>query len=110
MFNKILFLLLFVCFFSCKTSTESSFQNNSYSEVTQPKLVVGVVVDQMRFEYLNRFKSKYSSQGFLKLMNQGFSCNNHHFNYIFIFIFSIKIFYRTSNVIIYIRIKTGSSC
>tara|TARA_B110000503_G_scaffold16974_2_gene24425 strand:- start:6458 stop:8038 length:1581 start_codon:yes stop_codon:yes gene_type:complete len=48
----------------------------------KPKLVVGVVVDQMRFEYLNRFKNKYSSQGFLRLMNQGYSCNNHHFNYI----------------------------
>ncbi|MDC0629299.1 alkaline phosphatase family protein [Flavobacteriaceae bacterium] len=82
MFNKILFLLLFVCFFSCKTSTESSFQNNSYSEVTQPKLVVGVVVDQMRFEYLNRFKNKYTSNGFLRLINQGYSCNDHHFNYI----------------------------
>jgi predicted AlkP superfamily pyrophosphatase or phosphodiesterase len=46
------------------------------------KLVVGVVVDQMRFEYLNRFKNKYTSQGFLKLINQGYSCNNHHFNYI----------------------------
>jgi len=48
----------------------------------KPKLVVGVVVDQMRFEYLNRFKNKYTSQGFLKLINQGYSCNNHHFNYI----------------------------
>jgi predicted AlkP superfamily pyrophosphatase or phosphodiesterase len=44
--------------------------------------VVGVVVDQMRFDYLNRFKKKYSANGFLRLIKQGYSCNNHHFNFI----------------------------
>ena len=44
--------------------------------------MVGVVVDQMRFDYLNRFKKKYSANGFLRLIKQGYSCNNHHFNFI----------------------------
>ena len=75
MYYNFLSLFLFLSFFSCKNSSQLSSNNN-------PKLVVGVVVDQMRFEYLNRFKNKYSSQGFLRLINQGYSCNNHHFNYI----------------------------
>ena len=72
-------LFLFLSFFSCNTSLEMSSRKTSKNNT---KLVVGVVVDQMRFEYLNRFKNKYTSQGFLKLINQGYSCNNHHFNYI----------------------------
>jgi predicted AlkP superfamily pyrophosphatase or phosphodiesterase len=82
MFNKVLCLFLFLGFFSCKNTIENSSYTNSNSAATQPRLVVGVVVDQMRFEYLNRFKNKYTSKGFLRLINQGYSCNDHHFNYI----------------------------
>ena len=79
MYSKVTYLFLLLSIFSCNTSLEVSSHKVSNNK---PKLVVGVVVDQMRFEYLNRFKNKYSSQGFLRLMNQGYSCNNHHFNYI----------------------------
>ena len=79
MYCKVTCLFLFLSIFSCKTSLETPIFKSS---TNKPKLVVGVVVDQMRFEYLNRFKNKYSSQGFLRLMNEGYSCNNHHFNYI----------------------------
>jgi predicted AlkP superfamily pyrophosphatase or phosphodiesterase len=47
----------------------------------KPKLVIGIVVDQMRYDYLYRFQKKYSKGGFMRLMNQGFSVNNCHFNY-----------------------------
>ena len=79
MYYKVICLFLFFSVFSCKNSLEVTSYKASNNK---PKLVVGVVVDQMRFEYLNRFKNKYSSQGFLRLINQGYSCNNHHFNYI----------------------------
>jgi hypothetical protein len=36
----------------------------------QPKLVVGIVVDQMCYEYLFRYKEKFSENGFLKLMKK----------------------------------------
>ena len=48
----------------------------------KPKLVVGIVVDQMRYDYLTRFDSKYGSGGFKRLINNGFNCKNNHFNYI----------------------------
>ncbi|MBT4915426.1 MAG: alkaline phosphatase family protein [Formosa sp.] len=79
MYFIFVYLFLFLSFFSCNTSLEMSSRKTSKNNT---KLVVGVVVDQMRFEYLNRFKNKYSSEGFLRLINQGYSCNNHHFNYI----------------------------
>ncbi len=48
----------------------------------KPKLVVGIVVDQMRYDYLTRFDYKYGNDGFKRLINNGFNCKNNHFNYI----------------------------
>lgn len=49
---------------------------------TKPKLVVGIVVDQMRYDYLTRFYSKYGNDGFKRLISQGYNCENAHFNYV----------------------------
>jgi predicted AlkP superfamily pyrophosphatase or phosphodiesterase len=48
----------------------------------RPKLVVGIVVDQMRQEYLYRFHSKFGEGGFKRLMNDGFVLKNAHYNYV----------------------------
>ena len=47
----------------------------------RPKLVVGIVVDQMKMEYLYRFQDDFSATGFRRLMNDGFVFSNTHFNY-----------------------------
>ncbi len=46
-----------------------------------PKLVVGIVVDQMKNEYLHRYADKYGADGFMRLMNDGFYAANHQFSY-----------------------------
>lgn len=46
-----------------------------------PKLVVGIVVDQMRYDYLTRFWDQYGEGGFKRMVKEGFNCKNHHFNY-----------------------------
>ncbi len=48
----------------------------------QPKLVVGIVVDQMKMEYLYRFQDDFSENGFKRLMNNGYTFHNMHFNYL----------------------------
>jgi len=48
---------------------------------TTPKLVVGIVVDQMRYDYLTRFYNHFGKDGFRRLVEQGFNCKNNHFNY-----------------------------
>lgn len=48
---------------------------------TQPKLIVGIVVDQMRYDYLAKYYSKFSENGFKKLITQGFDCKNTNYNY-----------------------------
>ena len=46
-------------------------------KVERPKLVVGIVVDQMRWDFLYRFYDRYApTGGFKRLMNMGFNCNN----------------------------------
>lgn len=46
-----------------------------------PKLIVGIIVDQMRYDYLTRFWNHYGEGGFKRLVNDGFNCKDHHFNY-----------------------------
>ena len=47
----------------------------------RPKLVVGIVVDQMKVEYLYRFSNDFSAHGFKRLMNNGYTFHNMHYNY-----------------------------
>ena len=49
---------------------------SSFSQVARPKLVVGMVIDQMRWDYLYRYNDLYGPNGFKRLLNQGFSCEN----------------------------------
>lgn len=46
------------------------------AEVARPKLVVGLVVDQMRWDYLYRYYNRYTNGGFKRLINEGFSVEN----------------------------------
>ncbi|MEO5683743.1 MAG: alkaline phosphatase PafA [Chitinophagaceae bacterium] len=52
------------------------------SALQRPKLVVGIVVDQMRWDYLYRYYSRYKEGGFKRLINHGFSCENTMINYL----------------------------
>jgi predicted AlkP superfamily pyrophosphatase or phosphodiesterase len=50
--------------------------------VKRPKLVVGIVVDQMRWDYLYRYYDRYSDGGFKRLLKEGFRCENTYINYL----------------------------
>src|SRR5690606_15916625 len=52
------------------------------AQVTRPKLVVGLMIDQMRYDYLYRFADRYGEDGFKRLLKDGFSCENTLINYI----------------------------
>ena len=78
---KILSLFLFI---SCTAQNEvvSTVSSTSLNKSDKPKLVVGIVVDQMRYDYLTRFETKYGNGGFMRLINEGYNCKNNHFNYV----------------------------
>lgn len=52
------------------------------AQVERPKIVVGIVVDQMRWDYLMRYNDRYCDGGFKRMMREGVSCNNMMINYI----------------------------
>jgi predicted AlkP superfamily pyrophosphatase or phosphodiesterase len=72
MFKKILFLSIYLI----------SFNAFSQKSIERPKLVVGIVVDQMRQEFLLRFNEKFGAGGFKRLMNDGYMMRNAHYNYV----------------------------
>ncbi len=45
-------------------------------QLSRPKLVIGIVVDQMRWDYLYRYYHRYGEGGFKRMMNGGFNCEN----------------------------------
>ncbi len=47
----------------------------------RPRLIIGIVVDQMRYDYLYRFYPLYGPDGFKRLLNEGFSCENALYNF-----------------------------
>ena len=63
--RKNLLTLLFCCLAALATA-----------QVQRPKLVVGIVVDQMRWDYLYYYYDKFGDGGFKRLLNEGFSCDN----------------------------------
>jgi predicted AlkP superfamily pyrophosphatase or phosphodiesterase len=62
--------------FLCLLVVSSSFISFSQS-ISRPKLVVGIVVDQMRWDYLYRYYDRYAANGgFKRMLGQGHSCEN----------------------------------
>lgn len=61
-----------------------SAQKNAPAKPTEtaPKLIVGIVIDQMRWDYLYRFNPLFKpTGGFKRMMNEGFSCDNTQISY-----------------------------
>ncbi|MEQ3796400.1 alkaline phosphatase PafA [Flavobacteriaceae bacterium MJ-SS4] len=75
--KRILFYLFIFSFVIASRAQTATIDSNS-----KPKLVVGIVVDQMRYDYLTRFYNKYGDGGFKRMMDEGYNCKNNHFNYI----------------------------
>lgn len=72
------YLLLSVSFLQCVFAVNAKTKE----KIQQPKLVVGIVVDQMRWDYLYRYNERYTEGGFKRLMKDGFNCQNTMINYV----------------------------
>lgn len=60
----------------------SSWARDKTPKVAEPKLLVGIVVDQMRIDFLYRYRERFSKGGFNRLISQGVSCREAKFNYV----------------------------
>ena len=76
--KKLLIVSLLWLFSHPAYSTESSKSNFE----SKPKLVIGIVVDQMRADFIYKYWSKYGNGGFKRLVNQGFFFKDAQYNYV----------------------------
>lgn len=58
------------------------FSQSKQAPATTPKIVVGIVVDQMRYDFIYRYWNKFGNDGFKRLVNEGFFCKNTNYNYV----------------------------
>jgi predicted AlkP superfamily pyrophosphatase or phosphodiesterase len=80
--SLLLVVLFLIAFGAVSSYGQKKSKNDNVDELrTSPKLVVGIVVDQMRYDYLTRFWNHFDEGGFKRLVNDGFNCKNNHFNY-----------------------------
>lgn len=70
-------ILAGLCLYGTKAAAQDTITLDD-----RPKLVVGVVVDQMRWDYLARYYNEFTANGFRRLTDQGYSCNNTMINYL----------------------------
>ena len=82
--TTLLFIALIMTSYSSLAQNRTTKVVKPFNDISsaQPKLVVGIIVDQMRYDYLTRFYNKYGEGGFKRMVNEGFNCKNNHFNYI----------------------------
>ena len=62
-----------------------------------PRLIVGIVIEQMRSDYISRFWDKFGEGGFKRLVQEGTWCRNASYNY-----------FHTQTAVGYATIYTGS--
>jgi predicted AlkP superfamily pyrophosphatase or phosphodiesterase len=72
-------IFLSICYFILLSGCTN---NQVTKKQKKSKLVIGIVIDQMRYDYLTRFADKYGEDGFKRILKGGFSLENAHYNFI----------------------------
>jgi len=78
-----LLLAVLICFQSCAIAQNGKKKKDEKveSNARRPKLIVGITVDQMRYDYIEKYWEDFGNDGFKKLVNDGFFARNLHYNY-----------------------------
>ena len=58
------------------------YSNAINNQTEKPKLVVAIVVDQMRYDFLENLSNRFTENGFKRLIDYGYNCKNNYFNYV----------------------------
>ena len=80
MMQRILIFLTLIGFLYCGSIAQP--QPKPQPKPHPPKLVVGIVVDQMRYDYLARFSQHFGDSGFNLMLKNGRSWSQMHYNYL----------------------------
>ncbi len=82
----------------CFISNQVTAQELPRIPSENPRLIIGIVIEQMRSDYIYRFWDKFGDGGFKRLINEGTYCRNASYNYFF-----------TQTAVGYATIYTGST-
>ena len=85
--------LLFLWFFF-----NATVFSQDKKQIQKPKLIIGIIIDQMRYDFIYRLWDKFDNNGFKRLINEGAFCKNAKYNYPI-----------TKYIISYATIATGSN-
>ena len=77
--NKIAILVTFLA----SSFAGQLFSQGAYIPPDKPKLVVGIVIEQFRYDYIDRFWDNFSEGGFKRLINEGTNCKNASYDFFF---------------------------
>lgn len=80
--STLLIALFFISTFQVQAQNSKNSSDKDNTIKTSPKLIVGIVVDQMRYDYLTRFYDRYGDGGFKRMMREGYNLKNNHYNYV----------------------------
>lgn len=82
--KKLFFTITLSALFLLTTISFSFAQPNDSTGkwADKPKLVIGIIIDQMRYDYLFRYSDKFGTDGFNRLLSEGFLFRDAHFNYV----------------------------
>jgi len=78
MIKRLLPLFVVISIFSSCADEHKGENKNEH----RPKLVIGIVIDQMRYDYLYKYAKKFGKGGFKRLMREGFSFDDAQYNYV----------------------------
>lgn len=67
------FIFCLILFLAGYAQSQPRTQNTT---ANRPKIVVGMMVDQMRWDYLYKFEKRYGEGGIKRLLREGFTCEN----------------------------------
>ncbi|HPT12670.1 MAG TPA: alkaline phosphatase family protein, partial [Bacteroidales bacterium] len=73
---------VFLTAFICSLSLFIKAQSQAYIPPEKPKLVIGIVIEQLRYDQLERLISILPEDGIRKMMNEGTYYKNASFNYL----------------------------
>ncbi|MBS1660431.1 MAG: alkaline phosphatase family protein [Bacteroidetes bacterium] len=75
-------LLLVTSILSTSAQQTSPARSAQSAQPPRPRLVVGIVVDQMRWDYLYRYSPRYTTGGFRRLLSEGFTCEDTYISHL----------------------------
>jgi hypothetical protein len=80
-FGKFVLIALVLCFQIHSSSLLAQEKAKQGQAIKRPKLVVGIVIDQMRYDFLYRYWRYYGQGGFKRMVEKGFSFENTHYHF-----------------------------